>query len=187
MKWPKELINEAHEILNKYHKTNVSPSKEEALRFFKINPSDIKVIILGQDPYPTPWVANGRAFAVNKNIKEPQSLKNIFKELIEVNGYYEADKTLEHWENQGVLLLNASLTVEHFKPNSHKEYWQDFTNKLINWIDKNLQVIWVLWGREAQKYQSNLKNKVICDAHPSPLSVRYRKKNTFKEIKSINW
>ena len=187
MKWPVELIKEGNSILNKCYGSNVSPAKENVLRFFQLDPSKIKVIILGQDPYPTPGVANGRAFAVNKNVKEPQSLKNVFKELIEVNGYYETDKTLEHWENQGVLLLNTSLTVKHFKPNSHKEYWKDFTNKLITWLDQNLKVTWVLWGNEAKKYQKNLRNKVIFDAHPSPLSVRHRKKNTFREIKYINW
>lgn len=187
MKWPNELIKEARDILDKIHNENVLPPKEEALRFLSMDPDSIKVVILGQDPYPTPGVANGRAFAVNKDVKIPQSLKNIFKELEEVRGSFKADKTLKHWEEQGVLLLNTSLSVEKYKPNSHKLHWKDFTTKLIKWIDKNLEVTWVLWGNEAKKYSKFLSNKVIDDAHPSPLSVRHRRKNTFRDIDEIDW
>ncbi|WKX02457.1 uracil-DNA glycosylase [Candidatus Mycoplasma mahonii] len=187
MNWPIELINEANKILDRLYDDNVSPSKNKALRFFNKNPDNIKIIILGQDPYPTPGVANGIAFAVNKDIKEPQSLKNIFKELIEVRGSFKTDKTLKHWEDQGVLMLNTSLTVEHGQPNSHTKAWKPFTNKLIKWMDNNLKITWVLWGNEAKKYAPLLVNKKIMDAHPSPLSVRHRIKNTFKELTNIDW
>ena len=185
--WPKELIDEGNKILESIDFNISSPSKDRVLNFFNMNPNDIKVVILGQDPYPTKGVANGRAFAVNEDIKEPQSLKNIFKEIEDVQGFVKTDKTLLHWEKQGVLLLNTSLSVEIGKPNSHKSLWKDFSNKLINWIDSNLNVTWILWGNEAMKFQKQLKNRCITDSHPSPLSVRHRKKNTFKEIDFIEW
>ncbi len=189
--WPQEIIDEGIQICNSlnFDKT-VVPNKADVLKFLEINPKKIKVIILGQDPYPTPGVANGFAFAVNSHAPIPQSLKNIFREIKEVRGYVVADRTLIHWIDQGVLLLNTSLTTIVNKPNAHQHIWKEFTMKVIKWLDNNFQVIWVLWGNEAKKYMPILHNKYIYDAHPSPLSVNYRQKNTFKELQdliNISW
>ncbi|NQZ66335.1 MAG: uracil-DNA glycosylase [Mycoplasmatales bacterium] len=187
MNWPSELIKEAKEIIEKIYKSDTNPARDKILFFTNFNPQDIKIIILGQDPYPTPGIANGRAFAVNKENKIPHSLRNIFREIKEIKGYVSADRTLKHWENQGVLLINTSLTVTHFKPNSHKNQWKPFMDKLIKWLDDNFELTWVLWGNEAKKYSKSLKNFVIEDAHPSPLSFKYRKKITFKKLDKIDW
>lgn len=187
MNWPIDLINKANEILNKISSEDITPSKENVLRFLQLDPSLIKVVIVGQDPYPTRGVANGNAFAVNKGCKIPASLRNIFKEIQEVNGSVETDETLSHWTDQGVLLLNKSLTTIVGQSNAHKKYWNSYTDELIKWIDVNIKPIWVLWGNDALKIKPFLTSEVISDFHPSPLSVRHRNKNTFKLIKSINW
>ena len=187
MKWPKWVFEEFNKISKDLDWNNVSPDKNDVLNFTKMNPNDIKVIILGQDPYPTKGVANGYAFAVNEDCKVPMSLRNMFKEIDEVQGYVKADKTLKHWNNQGVLLLNTYLTVEIGKPGSHKKLWDEFSKRLLDWIDNNLEITWVLWGNESKKKGKNFTNKKIEDAHPSPLSVRHRNKVTFKELNFIEW
>lgn len=180
--WPKELIDEGNEILKKINFDISTPNIENVLRFFNYDFNQIKIVIIGQDPYPTPNVANGIAFATNLGNKIPMSLKNIFKEIEEIQGFVKTDQTLEHWEKQGVLLLNRSLTTEHGKPNAHKKIWEQFTNNIVKHIDSNLKnIFWVLWGNEAIKLEHLIKNNtIIKDAHPSPLSVSRRKKNTFK-------
>lgn len=187
MKWPQTIIDKGNQILNTLDFTNVTPNKENALRFFEMNPSDIKVVIIGQDPYPTQGVANGRAFAVNKGNKLPQSLKNIFKEIVEVQGFVNTDETLDSWAAQGVLMLNTALTTIIGQPNAHKSLWQNYTKEIIDWLDTNFNITWVLWGNEAIKVGKDLKGEKIIDAHPSPLSVRHRNKNTFKILNNIKW
>lgn len=188
MKWKQELVIQGNEILNSIDFKNITPNKEDVLNFLNMDPSKIKVVIIGQDPYPTKGVANGYAFAVNKGCKVPQSLNNIFKEIKEINGAVHTDETLESWKDQGVLLLNTSLTTKIGEPNAHKHLWQEFTTQIIKWLDDNFQDIkWVIWGNEAKKVSKNIKGIKIIDAHPSPLSVRHRNKNTFKEITEINW
>lgn len=187
MKWKQELIDKGNSILNSLDFNNVTPEKENVLRFLEMNPSEIKVVIIGQDPYPTKGVANGKAFAVNKGTPLPQSLKNIFKEINEVQGFVQTDETLESWTSQGVLLLNTALTTVVGQPNAHKDIWQAYTKEVIEWLDSNFDITWVLWGNEALKVGKNIKGKKIFDAHPSPLSVRHRNKNTFKELNYIKW
>lgn len=187
MKWPQHLVDKGNEIINSIDFNNVTPNKEYVLRFLEINPEDIKVVIIGQDPYPTKGVANGRAFAVNKGCALPQSLKNIFKEIKEVQGEVFADETLELWASQGVLLLNTSLTTIIGEPNAHKNIWREYTQEIVNWLDQNLTISWVLWGNEAKALGKNFKNSKIEDVHPSPLSVRNRNKSTFKELRNIKW
>lgn len=184
--WPQEIFEEGMRILNSLpFDHTIVPRKQDVLNFLTIDPQTIKVVILGQDPYPTPGVANGFAFAVNSHAPIPQSLKNIFSEIKQVRGYVATDRTLSHWIKQGVLLLNTSLTTIVNKPNAHQQIWKDFTTQLIKWLDDSFQVIWVLWGNEAKKFIPMLRNKFIYDAHPSPLSVHYRQKNTFKDLQAI--
>ncbi|WP_128008535.1 uracil-DNA glycosylase family protein [Mycoplasma sp. ATU-Cv-508] len=99
-----------------------------------------------------------------------------------MQGKVYADRTLRHWIRQGVLLLNTSLTTRVHMPNSHKHIWQGFTEKVIRWLDKSQAPIWVLWGNEAKNYRRIISSQAIVDAHPSPLSFKYRRQHTFQEL-----
>lgn len=138
---------------------------------------NLKVIILGQDPYHQPLQANGLSFSVNEGVKHPPSLRNIFKELKDDIGInIPLSGSLHNWSKQGVLLLNSVLTVEENKPSSHKSVgWLTFTKSVISKIseDKNY-VIFILWGGYAQKFKTiidNTKHDIITAGHPSPLSA----------------
>ena len=149
----------------------------DVLDIFKIfhlcNLQDIKVVILGQDPYYSDKSqANGLAFSVNKDVHIPPSLRNIFKLCKGVNK--EGDGDLTHWVKQGVFLLNTSLTVRQKAPNSHHQIWNEFTEHVIDVINRNCNdVIFVAWGSYAlEKYRTLdlSKHHLLCSSHPSPLS-----------------
>lgn len=139
--------------------------------------SDIKVVIIGQDPYHNPGQAHGLAFSVKQGIKPPPSLMNIFKELksdcgIEIPNH----GCLEKWAKQGVLLLNTVLTVEENKPHSHANIgWETFTDTIIEKInDHPEKIIYLLWGAHAQKKAALIdttKHVILAAAHPSPFSA----------------
>lgn len=139
--------------------------------------SDIKVVILGQDPYHNPAQAHGLCFSVPKNCAPPPSLVNIFKELkndcnIEIPNH----GCLEKWAKQGVLLLNSTLTVEENKPASHANIgWQQFTDTIIRTINSHpKQIIYLLWGAHAHKKSALIdakKHVILTAPHPSPLSA----------------
>lgn len=137
---------------------------------------DVKVVILGQDPYHGPNQAHGLSFSVKEGNKLPPSLKNIFKELtndLSINHPSSGDLTA--WANQGVLLLNAVLTVESGKANSHKNKgWEKFTDTIISKLnDKEHPIVYILWGAAAQqkiKLIDTTKHFIIKSVHPSPLS-----------------
>ncbi len=134
----------------------------------------VKVVIIGQDPYHTPGVANGLAFSVNRNSKLPPSLKNIFIELESDLGIENQVGDLTAWSKQGVLLLNASLSVCAGLPASHSNIgWENFTNAAIDLIQKKKNIIFLLWGKHAQKkkYLIQENNFIFEAAHPSPLSA----------------
>ena len=140
-------------------------------------PEQVKVVILGQDPYPTPGHAHGLCFSVMPDVKPiPKSLVNIFKELNEDLGIVNSNGHLQSWAEQGVLLLNSVLTVESGKPNSHQgRGWEDLTDVVINVLNQQDRAIaFVLWGSYAQKkgaiIDSN-KHFVLRSPHPSPLSA----------------
>lgn len=158
----------------------VYPPVEEVFAWTNLCPlMAVKVVILGQDPYHGKGEAHGLAFSVSKSCKIPPSLQNIFKEL--EKEYPTEFKTPSHgnltgWANQGVLLLNAVLTVKEGKPNSHKGYgWEkltDATLKLLN--DQRSGLVFMLWGNDAQKKKELIdekKHKVLETSHPSPLSA----------------
>ena len=137
--------------------------------YFNLN--ETKVVILGQDPYHGEGQANGLAFAVNNNIKVPPSLKNILKKIDNT----EHDKTLVKWAKQGVLLLNASLTVVQGKPNSNINLWNNYTIELINELNKLDGIVFVAWGAFAYNKIRNIditRHKIIVSSHPSPLSFK---------------
>jgi uracil-DNA glycosylase len=157
----------------------VFPPEQDVFNALKSTPYEsVKVFILGQDPYHDNNQAHGLAFSVRPGIKPPPSLKNMFRELkddlgcrIPNHGY------LQHWADQGVLLLNAVLTVRAHEANSHKgKGWEQFTDAVIQRVsEKESQVVFVLWGSYAQKklplIDSN-RHTIIQSAHPSPLSAR---------------
>ncbi|MFG4002323.1 uracil-DNA glycosylase [Flavobacterium aquidurense] len=168
--------------------------------------NDVKVVVIGQDPYHGEGEANGLSFSVNDNVKIPPSLRNIFKEI---NADFDSifmptSGNLEKWADQGVLLLNASLTVRKDTANSHKHLkWNLFTDAVIQAIsDKKENVVFLLWGSFAQKKGQKidrLKHYVLESGHPSPMSANqgkwfgnkhFSKTNEFlksKGIKEIEW
>lgn len=154
-------------------------------------PDKVKVVILGQDPYPTPGHAHGLCFSVNPEVKPlPKSLLNIYQELQDDLGIINHNGHLQHWAEQGVLLLNSVLTVESGKANSHQgKGWETFTDAVISQLNTQPRPIaFVLWGSYAQKkgciIDSN-KHFVLRAPHPSPLSA-YRGFFGSKPFSQIN-
>ncbi|WP_027398857.1 uracil-DNA glycosylase [Anaerovorax odorimutans] len=139
--------------------------------------SDVKVVILGQDPYHEPNQAHGLCFSVQKGVKKPPSLVNIFKELESDLGIKPPNHGyLEDWAKQGVLLLNTVLTVRKGQANSHKQKgWEIFTDKVIELLnERNDPIVFILWGANAKSKSAFITNKnhlVLKAAHPSPLSA----------------
>ena len=147
---------------------------------FKTTPIDqVKVVIVGQDPYHQPKQAHGLCFSVMKPVPPPPSLKNIYKNLVSdpnVDFTIPGHGDLTKWAKQGVFLLNASLSVEESKPNSHAKCgWQKFTDEVINVINQKCSgVVFLLWGKPAQEKAKSVnatKHKVFKTTHPSPLSA----------------
>ena len=157
----------------------IYPSNKLIFNAFNHTPfNKVKVVILGQDPYHGYNQAQGLSFSVKKNMKFPPSLQNIFKELqAEFQDFkYPAHGDLTQWADQGVLLLNATLSVEANKPGSHqKQGWETFTDKVISTIsDHRTGVVFLLWGKFAQAKAELInvnKHYVLTSAHPSPFSA----------------
>lgn len=169
-----------NEKIKPLYKANIiyPPLTEVFNAFEKCSFENTKVVILGQDPYHGKGQANGLSFSVAKNMKIPPSLRNIFKELKEDVGVeYPGHGDLASWAEQGVLLLNATLTVEEGKPGSHQKMgWEDFTDAVIQGISKNKShVVFMLWGAFAQQKEGLInteKHCIIKSPHPSPFSAR---------------
>ncbi len=153
------------------------PGKEIFNAFNSANFNDVKVVILGQDPYHGIGQANGLSFSVNKEVRIPPSLVNIFKELESDLGIKRPrNGNLKNWSEQGVLLLNSILTVEKGKPGSHANIgWEKFTDQILvrlSSIGKNL--VFILWGKKAQEKIKIIKfedNLILTSSHPSPYSA----------------
>lgn len=146
----------------------------DALRFTDYD--DVKVVILGQDPYHGLGEAHGLSFSVRENVKMPPSLQNIFKELYDDLGIKRTKSDLTDWAKEGVLLLNSIMTVEKDKPLSHKDKgWEVFTDNIIGLLNEREEpVIFLLWGSFARSKKvliNTKKHYVIESAHPSPLSA----------------
>lgn len=164
--------------INKKRQTvTIYPPKELVFKVFDLPLQDIKVVILGQDPYHNPGQACGLSFSVNDGIPSPKSLINIYKELYDDLGITPAKTgNLEKWFKQGIFLLNSVLTVEEYSPASHSNVgWQDFTDYIIETISqKNNNVVFVLWGSYARSKKTLIdssRHKIIESPHPSPLSA----------------
>lgn len=160
-----------------YQNTTVYPARENVYQAFDLTPLDnVKVVILGQDPYHGPNQAHGLAFSVQPDAKFPPSLRNIYKELESDIGCKRTSPHLQDWAKEGVLLLNTVLTVEAHKAHSHKNIgWEIFTNEIIKSISRELEdVVFILWGKPAQekiKLIDTERHHIIKSVHPSPLSA----------------
>ncbi len=166
------------EINKRYETTIVFPQKENIFNAFSLTKLDnLKIVILGQDPYHGAGQAQGLAFSTPSNIKNPPSMQNILKEINDdlQKPSICIDGDLTFWAKQGVLLLNTVLTVEEAKAASHKNLgWEVFTDNIIKYISQNCEnIIFLLWGTPAIKKSSLIdKNKhhILTSVHPSPLS-----------------
>lgn len=183
----------------------IYPKQTEVFNALKLTPFEkVKVVILGQDPYHGPNQAHGLSFSVNKGIKPPPSLINIFKELKSENIGFEIPThgDLTNWAEQGVLLLNATLTVRAGIPGSHqKKGWEKLTDAIIKLIsDKKENCVFLLWGNYAKTKIPLInpeKHLILTAAHPSPLAggaffgcKHFSKTNQYllsKNIKAIDW
>lgn len=175
----KDYYKELHKkVVEEYNTTRIFPDSEDIFNAFHLTPlSDVKVVIIGQDPYHNIGQAHGLCFSVKPEVEIPPSLDNIYKELKEDMGCYIPNNGyLVKWAKQGVLLLNTVLTVRAHQPNSHRGIgWEQFTDAAIcavNELDK--PVVYMLWGKPAQSKKSMLNNEkhLILEApHPSPLSA----------------
>lgn len=165
-------------VEEEYEKEVCYPPKKQILHAFRTCPlEEIRVVILGQDPYHGPGQANGLCFSVNDEVKFPRSLLNIFKELESDLGIpIPKSGNLERWAAQGVLLLNTVLTVQQGKAGSHKRKgWEILTDAVIAHINSECEnVVFLLWGNDAQKKGGKVdsnKHFVLTSGHPSPLSA----------------
>lgn len=181
----------------------VFPPEDEVFTALKLTPlNQVKVLILGQDPYHNDGQAHGLSFSVQKGVKVPPSLRNIYKELKDDLGISPAlHGHLVHWAKQGVLMLNTVLTVRAHEPNSHKKKgWEAFTTKIIQCVNEQPSVAFVLWGKPAEKKAELISphHLIIKTAHPSPLSARrgfigskpFSKINNFlaaNNLSTIDW
>jgi uracil-DNA glycosylase len=161
-----------------YDNKTIYPSKNNIFNALTLTPlKDIKVVIIGQDPYHQPNQANGLAFSVNEDEKIPPSLRNIVKEVVADTGQTKLlNGDLTIWAHQGVLLLNTVLTVEEGKPESHKNKgWELFTDRIISEINsQNKPIVFMLWGKHAQSKEKLITNNIhliLKTTHPSPLSA----------------
>jgi len=213
--WKKILDNEFNKpyfealiafVNSEYTHHKCFPPKDQIFTAFNYcHFDDVKVVIIGQDPYHGDGQANGLSFSVNDGISHPPSLINIFKEIEhDLNIHYPQSGNLERWAKQGVLLLNATLTVRAHKAGSHqKKGWENFTDAIIKIVsNEKKEIVFLLWGgfaKQKSKLIDDTKHKIFTSGHPSPLSANrgywFRNKHFSKtnrylsEIgkKPINW
>ena len=170
----KKLSKFLHET---YETKTIYPPKQQVFSAFSTDLNEVKVIILGQDPYHEPGQAHGLAFSVQDGVKIPPSLVNIYKEIHEELGSpIPKSGKLTNWQEQGVLLLNNVLTVEAHKAGSHRGYgWEDFTKHCVEYLSETRpHLVFLLWGRDARNKAALVdksKHLVLEAAHPSPLSA----------------
>ncbi len=175
-----------------YTTHDIFPAREDIFKALElVSPLDVKVVIIGQDPYHDVGQAHGLAFSVQDGVKFPPSLRNILREVQEdCGGVITSSGSLERWARQGVLLLNAVLTVRAHTPTSHaKKGWESFTDAVVSAVASNKRgVVYMLWGSHAHKKGAKVPegdNLVLRSVHPSPLSV-YRGFSGCKHFSQAN-
>lgn len=191
-------------VKNEYKHKIIYPEYKDIFNALKYTDYDeVKVVILGQDPYHGEHEAHGLSFSVKEGVPMPPSLRNIFKELKNDIGVDRTQTDLTDWAKQGVLLLNSIMTVVKDTPLSHKDKgWEIFTDNVIKKLgEREKPIVFILWGNYARSKKLLIKNKnhlIIENVHPSPLSASrgffgskpFSKTNAFLEkngIKKINW
>lgn len=192
-------------IGSEYKKSTVFPRREDLFRAFSLClPSEVKVVILGQDPYHGEGEAHGLSFSVPDGVKCPPSLRNIMKELGDDVGHKDQPMTdLSHWARQGVLLLNTVLSVRKDEPFSHRNLgWEEFTGIVFEYlVSLDRPMVFMVWGKPAEAYAQKItspKHLVLTAPHPSPLSAyrgffgsrHFSKANVWlreHEVKTIMW
>ena len=203
--WESDGFKRFLKVINNEYQKKIYPPKKYIFNALKLTPyNKVKVVIVGQDPYHGEGEAHGLSFSVLKGVKIPPSLKNIYKELesdLKIKPCPYGDLTL--WAKEGVLMLNAVLTVEKDKPASHRNIgWERLTDYIIKILnEKEEPVVFILWGnfaKEKAKYITNPNHLIITSAHPSPFSANYgffgsrpfSRTNEFlkeKNLEPINW
>lgn len=192
-------------LANEYKTQTIYPNMNDIFNALKITDyKDVKIVMLGQDPYHQPNQAHGLCFSVKKGVKAPPSLQNMYKEIYAEYGYPIPNHgELTYWAEQGVLMLNTVLTVRESQPNSHKGMgWEIFTDNIISLLNARPEpMVFLLWGANARakkKLITNPGHLVLESAHPSPLSAyngffgngHFKKANEFlksKGQKEIDW
>lgn len=175
----KDYYKKLHDFVeNEYKHKTIFPPKQNIFRALNLcDYDDVKVVILGQDPYHGPGQANGLSFSVRPGVDIPPSLVNIFKECHDdVGCYIPNNGDLTPWAKQGVLLLNNVLTVRAHQANSHRFYgWEEFTLNVVKLLNQREKpMVFILWGKNAiekEKYIDSFRHLVIKSVHPSPLSA----------------
>lgn len=204
--WESEGFKKFYNIVEEEYRTKtIFPPKDHIFEALKLTSyQDTRVVIVGQDPYHGTGEAHGLSFSVQKGVKVPPSLQNIYKELFDDLGIPpKSDGDLSGWAKSGVLLLNAVLTVVKDTPASHRNLgWERLTNYIIQVLnEKEEPVVFILWGnfaKEKAKLITNPRHLVLTSAHPSPFAARYgffgskpfSKTNEFLRrngLKEINW
>ena len=199
------FVNMIEYLKKEYKEKTIYPKQNEIFNAFRYTSyDDVKVVIIGQDPYHGPNQAEGLSFSVSNDVLKPPSLQNIFKELESDLGIpFPKHNSLIPWAREGVLLLNAVLTVEEHKPASHSKIgWEMFTDHVIEVLNKREKpIVFILWGAFARSKKALITNPnhyIIESAHPSPFSARngffgskpFSKTNDFLKkhnIKEIDW
>lgn len=182
-----------------YEEGEVYPPKPFVFRVFQKDVKDIKILLLGQDPYHSPGQAHGLSFSVPDGEKIPPSLKNIYKELkmnFPERNYQFETGNLEQWFNrEHIFLLNSSLTVKKGQAGSDMDIWEEFTNNVIQFVsEQNEQCVFLLLGNYAKSKSKFIKNKskIVAEVHPSPLARGFIGSNVFTRVeqvlgKEVNW
>ena len=201
----KDYFKELDTFLEKeYREHEIYPPKEQIFEALRLTSFDnVKVVIIGQDPYHGPGQAHGLAFSVQKGVRIPPSLKNIYKELhSDIGMEIPTHGNLEAWAKQGVLMLNAVLTVRKSEAGSHRNKgWELFTDRIVEELnEKKENPVFILWGNYAKEKGAKIdrsKHLVLECAHPSPFSARlffgnchFSKVNEYlkqKKLKEIDW
>ncbi|MBQ3280355.1 uracil-DNA glycosylase [Candidatus Saccharibacteria bacterium] len=174
----KPYFKELSEFLHQeYENKTIFPPKKLVFSAFTTDLNDVKVVILGQDPYHTPGAAEGLAFSVPSSQPVPPSLINIYKEIdSDIGSHKNPTGSLRNWQSQGVLLLNTVLTVEAHRAGSHRgKGWETFTTAVISYLNIHKDnLVFILWGRDARNKKSLIdssRHLILEAAHPSPLSA----------------
>lgn len=195
----KPLFDEYDFDLDSMYEGEVYPPKEHVFRVFQLPVNEIRIVLLGQDPYHGPGQAHGLSFSVPTGVAIPPSLQNIYKELqrsFPDRNYKFQSGNLEEWlTREKIFLCNASLTVEKGKPGSHMTLWKDFTNEVIQYIDRcNKSCVFLLLGNFAKEKASLItkKDRIVTEVHPSPLARTFVGSNVFQRVEQVlgspvNW